>query len=344
METDTIRLTHDRLQAFVTRLMQAAGVDADQIAAVSENLLWNDAAGRRNHGVERLPILLRRVRAGLIKCPAEIRFRDLGPSMAHLDADDAFGQYAGLLAVDRAIAMARDTGLGAVGVSSSNFYGTGAFFVARISDAGMVGLALSNSFPKVATEGGCRAVLGTNPFAFGAPGRDGRRLLLDMSTAAAAGSSIREAREAGTSIPEGIAVGADGLPVTDPALALSATLLPAAGAKGFGLALMVEMLAGVLTGSGIAGGVGSLYKDFTRPSDNGHFFLALDISRWMEREVWDARFEMLAQAVAEGGGRFPGDHREQMLAESRAKGVPVSRGALAALNELATGFGVPPLA
>ncbi|WFL76298.1 Ldh family oxidoreductase [Altererythrobacter arenosus] len=344
-DTKPFRIARSELAAFINRLMAAAGVDEAQIATVSDNLVWNDASGRRNHGVERLPILLKRVQAGLIKCPAQETFQDLGPSIAHLDAGDAFGQHAGTLASDHAVALAKKTGIGVVGVSSSNFFGTGAYFLARMVDQGAIGLVLSNSYPKVAVPGGTRPALGTNPFAFGAPYAGGR-LLVDMSTAAVAGSTIRDAQRAGIPLPEGIAVDEDGRPVIDPEKAQSATLLPAAGAKGFGLALMVEVLAGVLTGSGIAHEVGSLYANFDRASRSGHFFLALDISRWMDDAAWDGRMDLLIRTLAGASPgdelRLPGQMREMEQAESARLGIPIVATTADALRRLARELGVPP--
>lgn len=341
----SLHVAPDDLRALARSLMRDAGVDAAQIATVVDNLVWNDMAGRRNHGVERLPILLRRVRAGLIRCPAETIETRLGPGLARLDAGGGFGQHAGRLAMDRAVALAGETGLGAVGVRDSNFFGTGAYFVQIAAAAGMIGLALSNSFPKVAAQGGLRPVLGTNPLAFAAPRRDGRALLVDMSTAGLAGSTIRAHQRAGAALPEGLVIDAGGRPVTDPDAAGEGTLLPAAGAKGFGLALMVEVLAGVLTGAGIGAGVGSLYRDFDRNGDSGHFLLALDPRRFMPEAAWFDRMDTLEALLrASGDGvRLPGELRWQALEESAARGIPLEPATRAALERLARagGIGVP---
>jgi LDH2 family malate/lactate/ureidoglycolate dehydrogenase len=338
------RLPLPVLAGWTRATLAAAGVDPAQTETVAENLLWNDAAGRRNHGLERLPVLLDRVADGLIRCPADTALERLGPSQARLDGGDGFGQHAGRLAIDAAMDLARETGLGVVGVRASNFYGTGAYFVARAAEAGFLSLALSNSFPKVAAAGGLRPVLGTNPLAFGAPRAAGRALIVDMSTAGLAGSTVRAAERAGTPLPEGLAIDAEGRPLTDPAAARKGTLLPAAGAKGFGLALMVEVLAGVLTGAGVASGVGSLYAGGDRPANSGHFFLVLDPARWMPAQEWAARMEALAEAVRasapEGLVRLPGEARWEALARSEAHGLELDAGLVARLRELSQAHGV----
>ena len=343
-----LRLPEAELAAFVTGLAQAGGVDPAQRESLTEVLLWNDAAGRRNHGIERLPVLLARVADGVIRCPAEMAFEALGPSLARLDAGDGLGQHAGRLATDRAVELARAQGIGAVGVKRSAFYGTGAYFADRAARAGMVSLVLSNSFPKVAAPGGIAPALGTNPVAFGAPRPGGPPLLVDFSTAALAGSTLRDAQQDGRALPPGVAIDGDGQPVTSAESARAATLLPAAGAKGFGLALMVEVLAGVLTGAGIGPGVGSLYEG-GRPGNSGHFILALDPARFLAADALAERMAELADAVhasaPPGAVRLPGAARARETAESARHGIGIAPGTWAALGALAERLGVarPPL-
>lgn len=319
------------LEAFASRLLAAAGVAPDQAASVTENLIWNDAAGRHNHGFDRLPAMLDRLRDGTIAGGAAMRFSDLAPTLARLDAGGGFGQHAGRLAIDRAVGLARAEGVGIVGVANSHFFGTGAFFVARAAAAGMIAFAFSNSYAKVAAHGGSHPVLGTNPLAFAAPRGAADPLIVDFSTASLAGSTQR----AGGEMPEGAVDEATG------------ALRPAAGAKGFGLALMVEVLASVLTGAGIGREVGSLYSPGTRPADSGHLFMVLDPARWLEPEAFVARMETLVDMVAssgpDGAVRLPGAARAEALRMSAAQGIGLTPATLAALGHLAGAYGIDPL-
>ncbi|QPC99130.1 MULTISPECIES: Ldh family oxidoreductase [Qipengyuania] len=327
-------------------LIAGAGVDAAQAETLADNLAWCDMAGRRNHGIERLPIMFARVRSGAIKCPCEPRFEQKAPTIALLDADGGFGHHAGKLAMDRACEISREQGIGAVGVRNSNFYGAGAYYAQLAAQRGMIGIALSNSFPKVAAHGGKRAALGTNPLSFAAPRDAERSIIVDMSTAALAGSTVREAMARGTPLEPGLAIDAEGAPVLDPASAAAATLLPAAGAKGFGLAIMVEILSGVLTGAGIGGEVRSMYHDLDRAGANGHFMLAIDIARWMPIEEFGARMEMLCRWLlpedAPEGARLPGDARWSEIARSHADGVLVEDRTLGEIERLADELGLQP--
>lgn len=339
-----MRVEHHQLSCVTHEILLRAGVDTEQAHTVTQNLIWCDMVGRRNHGVERLPILLKHVAAGTIKCPCRPSLKSLAPTIERLDADHAFGHHAGRLAVDRACELARDQGIGIVGVLNSNFFGAGAYYSNLAAQAGMASLVLSNSFPKVAAPGGLRAALGTNPFTFGAPRREGRSLLVDMSTASVAGSTVRQKVAQGEVFPEGVAIDADGNPILDPNEVMKGTLLPAAGAKGFGLALMVEILSAVLTGAAVSDQVGSMYKDFEKSGRNGHFVLALDVSRWMPLSQFHDRLDALAGILSRSGHadsvRLPGETRWQHYEDSLEHGVTLDAELQQALETLAQKYQV----
>jgi len=316
-----VRIGVDELESGVRALFMACGAGPVQAASVARHIAWCESVGRANFGIERIPILIRRLREGVVDGRGNMAFEALAPSLARLDAAQGFGFDAAERAMDHAIDLARATGIGVVGVKDSNFSGCGAYYVNRAAEAGMISLALSNSFPKVTAHGGLKPVLGTNPFAFGAPARDGRHLLFDMATSALAGSTVREHMAKGIPLPEGLAIDTEGQAITDPSKVAGGALLPFGGAKGYGLSLLVEILSGVLTGAGIGPGVASMYSDFSRSGDNGQFLLALDVSRWMDWESYFTRFEtLLALLHTSGNGvLFPGEirweHRQRALSE-----------------------------
>jgi LDH2 family malate/lactate/ureidoglycolate dehydrogenase len=317
-------------------LLRRNGVDDVQAGCVARNLVWSELVGRPNFGLERLPIHLERVKHGLISCPCSLRFEARSETIALLDGGAGFGHYTGELAMRRAVELASSQGIGAVAVRNSNFFGMGAYFVQLAAEAGVLGLAMSNSFPKVAAHGGLKPVLGTNPFAFGAPRRDGRSLLVDMATSALAGSTVREHIERDVPLPEGLAIDDACAPITDPRKVEQGALLPAAGAKGFALSLMVEILAGVLTGAGVADGVRSMYKDYSRPGNNGHFFIALDIQRFMPIESYYERMEGLVALLKASNPKsevlLPGEIRWLNYDENMKRGIFIHAQALRALE------------
>lgn len=339
-----MRIDKHRYQRALERLLSAGGVDPVQADSVAENLAWCDMAGRRNHGIERLPILLKRVRTGAIRCPSNPQISRKGPAVGRIDADAGFGHHAAKLGMVLACDLAAETGVATVGICNSNFFGAGAYYVQLAAERGMIGLAVSNSFPKVAAYGGIAAALGTNPLAFSAPRANGRSILIDMSTAAVAGSSVREAIAKRGTLEPGSAIDTNGQPISDPGLAASGILLPAAGPKGFGLAILVELLSGVLTGAGVASGVASMYADLDRPGNNGHLLLAIDIARWMPLEQFHQRVEALAVALTTTPGshevRLPGDERWAEISRSEREGILIEDHIVAKIEQVAGDLGV----
>jgi LDH2 family malate/lactate/ureidoglycolate dehydrogenase len=270
-------------------------------------------------------------------------FEPLSPASEILDGDNGFGHHVAALGMHRAIELARRSGIGVVGVRNSNFFGTGAYFVHQAAQAGMIGIAMSNSFPKVVAHGGLKPVLGTNPFAFGAPRRNGETLMLDMATSALAGSTVREHIASGAPLPIGLAIDGHGEPITDARKIEDGALLPFGGAKGYGLSLMVEILAGVITGAGVSDGVASLYKNFTEGGHSGHFLLALDVSRFMPMDVYYERFDQLAAIVETSGPDgvlLPGQIRWRHYEENLARGILVPDAVRGQLVELSEPYGV----
>ncbi|MBI2717455.1 MAG: Ldh family oxidoreductase [Rhizobiales bacterium] len=337
-----MRIERQALHRFICNLLETHDAGERQAAAVARHMVWCEMAGRGNFGIERLPILVKRIKAGVLAANADMAWERLEPSLARLDAGGGFGYDAAERAMSEAIAMAKAGGIGVVGVTNSNFFGAGAYYANQAAAAGMIGIAMSNSFPKVVAPDGLRPTLGTNPLAFGAPRQNGRHLLFDMATSALAGSTVREAIAKGTLLPEGLAIDSEGKSITDPAKVAEGALLPLGGAKGFGLALMVEVLAGLLTGAGVGEGVTSMYNDFSRSGDNGHFLMALDIGRWINREKFEQRLEMLATAIlASGPGtRLPGEQRWDNYARAEREGIELDPTQWDAVVKLAQAAGI----
>ena len=338
------RIAADLLVDFLSRILRSHDVAGRQAESVARNIVWNAMVGRDNFSFVRLPVHLERLRAGVLNGHAEPTFADSGEAILTCDGDNGFGHYVGELAMARAIDRAAARGLGMVAVRNSNFFGTGAYFVNMAAEAGTIGLALSNSFPKVAAHGGTRPVLGTNPLAFGAPRRGGRHLLVDMATSALAGSTVRQHMAGATPLAEGLAIDRDGAPITEPGKVKDGALTPFGGAKGYGLALLVEILAGVLSGAGVSHQVASLYNDFERGGNSGHFLVAIDISRFMPLEAFldrlDGLVALLHASGPPGSVRLPGEVRWQHYETNAEAGIELDNGQRRLLAELAEPFGL----
>ena len=342
------RISHVELKNFVLQLLGKVGALNGQSRVFAEALVWSDLIGRPTHGVWRLPSYLRRIEEKLINCPCRPRLHAGGPAVALLDGDEGLGHYVGHRAMLVAIDRAAEFGIGAVGVYNSNHFGTAAWFVQQAARRNMIGLAFSNSLAKVAAHGGVRAVFGTNPFAFAVPRRHGDSLLLDMATAASSGSQVMKYAEAGMPLPEGIAVDGEGRPIRDPDAVGKGALLAFGGAKGYGLALMVEILSAALTGAMFSTGINSMFTNFSESGKNGHFFLAIDVARFMEPALFLERLESLLETVR-GSGRpgesvlIPGEMRWRHYHENLQRGVPLDDATVDALESLAHDHRVPGL-
>ena len=271
----------------------------------------------------------------------------VAPAAHSLNAAYGFGHVAGRLGMARAIELAGAQGIGFVAVRRSLHYGAAGYYCALAAEAGYLGFTCSNAFPKVAPFGGTRAVLGTNPLAFGCPTPSGPPLLVDLATSTLAGSDVRTVEGARGRLPAGSALDSSGKPTDDPKAAASGCLLPAAGPKGFGLALMVELLSGVLTGAGVARDVGSLFSTWDRPVDAGHVFIAIALERFLPRQTFLARVGELLDCVktappVEDGEhvRYPGEIRAHYAETYGRNGIPCNNAMLQVIEELATEFTV----
>jgi len=330
----------NKVAEFALDILIAAGADPEQAEITSAALVWNDLAGRTTQGLWRLPTLAQRLDSGGTNGACKPTCVAAAPSMELFAGDSCDGYYAGHLAMSRAIELARDTGLGAAGVNGSNHFGSGAYFVELACRANMLGLAFSNSFPKQAPHGGHERVFGTNPVAFGAPRRDERSILVDFATAASAGSTLRKNAERGEPLPEGIVEDHDGKPITDPQRFAEGVLMSFGGAKGYGLALMVEILCGVLTDAAMSHQIRSFFEHPKESGNLGHVFIALDISRWMPLARYFERIETLATMVLAAGEdvRLPGEMRWHHWRKNSAEGLEYDETTQQALQELAARY------
>jgi ureidoglycolate dehydrogenase (NAD+) len=306
-----------------------------------------DVRGVSTHGVTRLPIYVQRMRQGLIKVQPRITVDRLGPSSAIVDADDGPGQVATTRAIDEAIALAQSTGAGVVAVRNSNHFGAAAYYTRRAAAAGMIGIALSHAEADVVPYGGRTAALGTNPLSIAVPGADDSSpIVVDMATSGVAMGKVMLARQEGVPIPEHWAVDAEGRPTTDSHAARA--VVPAAGPKGYGLAVIIDLLSSLLTGAGAGPDVRRMYDDFTAPQALGHLVAAIDVTRFVSLATFRAGVHayvarLTAVPPVEGVDRVraPGEIEADAHRRNRQDGVPLSPAVASALRELGAREGRP---
>ncbi|WP_425041397.1 Ldh family oxidoreductase [Primorskyibacter sp. S187A] len=326
------------LERFCAQVLIGAGVPEADAEIIVASIVYAHGTGKGTHGASRLPIYVHRLKQGLMQPETPLTELSAAPAMALLDAGDGFGQVAAIRGMDRAVAMARETGIGMVGIRHSHNFGTAAFIAAHGVGQGMAVQIFSNAAPAIAPTGGQRAVFGTNPMAWGFPTPEGHPpIIFDMATSQVARGKIRLAQTNGESIPGDWALDANGQPTTDPDAALAGSMLPLGGAKGYGLSLVVDVMAGLMTRSASGGQARNLNTP-DGPSRCGHMLLAIDLDRLLPREEYDAQMAALITATkaagAEGAVSLPGERAARTLAAQGSR-VPLSEAVLAKLDALA---------
>jgi (2R)-3-sulfolactate dehydrogenase (NADP+) len=315
MRFSTELIRQQLIQACVQR-----GMAPDHAAHVAEILVEAELEGLGSHGLSRFPTFVAQLDAGSLNAAPEIRCERSRPAVVLLDGDRGPGPVAAMEAVRRAAALAREAGIGMVAVRRAGHVGPLSSYVKRLAQAGLCGLAVANTPPAMAPWNGHRVVLGTNPIAFAAP-VDPDPLVVDLALSVTARGKILRAAREGQPIPEDWAVDAEGRPTRDPHAALKGALLPAGGAKGYALAVMVEVLAGALAGGILSADLPRPWESPGEPSLPGFLLLALDTGPF---DRGDALIRDLVGSIEAAGGRVPGTRRARMRAERERDGVPIA--------------------
>lgn len=336
----------ERTFEFIENLLRGAGISSEDAAIVADVLVDTSLEGIDTHGISRLPVYLSRIKNGRINARPVIKVDRVSHSLANVDGDNGLGQLVGVRSMQAAINLARETGLGGVATKHSNHYGASSYYCKMASASGMIGMAFTNTPPGIPPWGGKKAYFGTNPISFAFPGKD-QPVVVDMSSSTVARGNIILAAKEGKPIPEGWAIDGEGHPTTDARAALAGAVLPMAGPKGYAMALAVEIMSGILSGSAFGPGVGWIYDDSLEPVDIGHFFLALDVSRLMSPDIFVNRMQQMISEIksvplAESHERIliPGERRTMQAGRRRKEGIPISDQLLAELNNIAGEVGI----
>ncbi len=337
------------LRGYAAAILATAGLperDADTVAAA---LVDANLRGIDSHGVTRIPIYVERLRRGLVEPEPDIRvIRDAGAALV-VDGGNGMGAVVTARAVDIALDRLGDVHSVSVAIRNTNHYSSGAYYLQPAVDRGAVGFLYANAPSTVAAWGGVQRYLGTNPYTFAAPaGRHGA-LVLDMATSVVARGRIILAAQRGEEIPEGWAVDAGGTPTTDAKAALDGAVLPFGGPKGYGVAMMIEVLAGVLSGANIGPAVGDLYENLEQPQGVGSFLQLIDVSAFLPQEQFISRIEGFIDAIKATGSPetghevlVPGEIETRTAAARTTQGIPLSSDVVEALERVAPqGLAVP---
>jgi L-2-hydroxycarboxylate dehydrogenase (NAD+) len=349
--TEIPRLAAAVVAAFVKRAFEAAGVpsgDADVLAGL---MVEADLRGSDTHGVIRLPLYLRRLKAGGVKARPNIRIVRERPATALVDGDNGMGHLVMRFAAMTAIEKAKAAGVGWVGARMSNHAGPAALYAMMPLAHDMIGLYLAvGSNNHLPPWGATENLLGTNPIAIAIPAEEEAPIVLDMAPTVAAFGKVRLKMQRGEEMPVGWMIGRDGKPLTDPKRAEEGLLLPIGDYKGYGLSLIIGLLAGTLNGAAFGREVVDFVKEQGRATNTGHAIVAVSVEAFapaaaFKRHVDAAIRTMRAAERLPGVERIwlPGEQSHLKRQERAKNGIPMPKPLRDSLDAAARDLGVAPL-
>lgn len=338
----------ESLKEYGIALFGAVGVPAEEARHTMESLVLANLRGMSAQGVSRLPIYLKRLSQETIRKKANLIIEKEYPSTLVVDADNSMGYTVGVQVMERLIKKAKETGIAWASVRNSTHFGMAAYMTEQAIENDMIGIVFSNSPASMAPWGGRSPRLGTNPICISLPAGKLRAVTLDMATTATSRGKVIAAKERGEkTIPEGWALDPNGSPTTDVQAALDGTMIPMGGVKGYGLALMIDMLSSGLSGGTFGRHVNNLY--YTEEKQGfSHSYCVIDISKFTEIELFKAHIDRMIEEIkdcpkAEGVPEIfvPGERSLKNLEKNRVQGIGLPPNTIQMLKELGETYQVP---
>ncbi len=346
IDKDIVTIVPQDLRNLVADLLEKVGVPRADGALVAEIMVNADLKGVESHGVRWLDIYLKRIQAGSVKPVTDLNVVQEKAGLLLVDAQGGLGQVAFTRAMEMGIAKAKTAGVCAVGVRNTNHCGMLGYYSELATKANMAAMTMTNSTPLMAPWGGTTLSIGTNPISFGVP-TQGEPVILDMATSASARGKVFLAAQKGYKLPDGVALTKDGEPTTDPKEALEGILLPVGGPKGYGLSLIIDIMAGIMTGSNFGQGITSLYGDLAKAQNIGHFAVLFNIGDFMAIDDFFAgmqrsRDELKSSKLAKGFTEIclPGEIEANTLRQRTEKGAVLPLATWSVLEGWANKFGI----
>ena len=325
----------DDLTGLATRALKRAGASKAMAAATARALVVAEAEGLSGHGLSRVALYARHLREGRADGKAKPKIIKKAGATCLIDAGGGLAFPAAALAVKEAIKRALRYGVAFAGVTNSHHFGAAAYHLAPVADAGMVGIALTNSPAAINAWGGKQAFFGTNPIAAIFPRKGAAPIVIDLSLTEVTRGKIMLMAKEGKPIPPGWAVDRDGNPTTSAQAALTGSLTAIGGVKGTALALMVEALCVALTGAALSRDNDSYFEP-GNPPRIGHAIIAINPQALAGADTYYARIEdMVRHMLADDGVRLPGARRQQAAREAQADGITIGDALHQELRKLA---------
>ena len=337
----------EELLAFTKNIMLKAGLSEKESEVFADSLISAEMRGVTSHGLTRLSTYAKRVEEGLVANHTEPEIIKDGGSVLLIDGKNTMGAYAGTKAMELCIERAKVHGTAFATVCGGNHFGCASYFTSIAAKNNMIGFAVANGPGAIPPTGGTKPLLGTNPVSISIPAGRYEPLILDMATSAVARGKVALAKKNGNSIPLGWGLDSQGRPTTDPSDILNGgSMLPMGGAKGYGIALIVEILASCLSGALNGQTMGSFY-DFSRTQNSGYAFGAIDIGKIVDIDLFKENVDKLFDSMkdcpkAEGVSsiKIPGEIENEKEALAKKDGIELSAAIETELKNIAAHYGV----
>ncbi len=264
-----------KIKKIIKNIFIKFGLNKEHALICSDAIINAELVNAHSHGLARLKMYCDRIEKNVINPKPKFKKRKISQSITHIDADNSIGFVAADIGIKEAIKNAKKTGIGLVGIKNSGHYGLSGYYAEMAVKKNLIVFCFTNAPPAIAPHGAKKSLFGTNPICFGAPTSNKIPFILDTSVSVINRGKIRVAAKNKKEIPKGVALDKFGNPTTDPKKALEGVQLPIGGFRGSGLAWMVDILSGVITGAHHGGKVKDPFDDFSGPQNVGHLFLTI---------------------------------------------------------------------
>ena len=323
----------------LNRIFKKHNLSNNHSKICTDYLLKAELSNAQSHGLARLKMYCDRLKKGLINSKPKFKIKKISSSISHVNADNSIGFVGADLGIKIAIQNAKKTGIGLVAVKKSGHYGLSSFYAEQAVKKKLIVFCFTNAPPALAPHGAKKSLFGTNPICFGAP--TGKTpFIFDSSVSMINRGKIRRAEKLGLKIPFGVALNKKGKITTNAKQALQGTQLPLAGFKGSGLAWMVDILTGVLTGSSHGGKTKDPFDDFSGPQNIGHLFITINPNvfsgnnflKEMKKNI--KLVKKLPKAKGFSSIMYPGERKNKIYKKNINKDIPIPLKILREMEDL----------
>ncbi|MBA1337358.1 MAG: Malate/lactate/ureidoglycolate dehydrogenase, LDH2 family [Pelagibacterales bacterium] len=335
-------MNKNKLNKIVRNIFIKHGLKTNHAKISSNYIVQAELVGAPSHGLARLKMYCNRIKKKLINPQPKIKIKHISKSISYIDANNAIGFVAADIGIKKAIDSAKKTGIGLVGIKNSGHYGLSSFYAEQAVKNKLTALCFTNAPPAIAPHGAKKSLFGTNPICFGTPSGSKIPFILDTSVSMINRGKIRVAARQGSSIPENVALDKFGKPTTNAKKALEGVQLPIASFRGSGLAWMVDILSGVITGGNHAGKVKDPFDDFSGPQNIGHLFIVMkpnifvgnSYNKRIKKNIRTVKKLPKIKGIKEI--LFPGQSKYKRYINNLNKDISIPKNILRDLKELAS--------